>query len=169
MKKALITSVTAFAIVLNAGASMAGPLGGNGHRGFAPDVRASVSEARSHASGMAHTLQITKGSTDIAVGEQPMALSAAPVQGYAFDYTDTPGTFDVIAGQQPTTLSSAATPAIPLDDTESLLSWLGLVWFNLALVNYPYPANFYDNLPGEPEKKMIIKKTIANHHYNKTH
>ncbi|WP_170347515.1 hypothetical protein [Ruegeria atlantica] len=45
MKKTLITSVTAFAIVLCAGMSMAGPLGGNGQRGFAKDVRSTVSQA----------------------------------------------------------------------------------------------------------------------------
>ncbi len=55
MKKTLITSVTALAIVLNAGMSMAGPLNGNGFGRKAHDVRASVSQAFTNADHKAHT------------------------------------------------------------------------------------------------------------------
>ncbi|UWR96392.1 hypothetical protein [Phaeobacter inhibens] len=48
MKKTLITSVTALAIVLNAGMSMAGPLNGQSFGGKAHDVRASVTQAFDH-------------------------------------------------------------------------------------------------------------------------
>lgn len=48
MKKTLITSVTALAIVLNAGMSMAGPLNGQSFGGKAHDVRASVAQAFDH-------------------------------------------------------------------------------------------------------------------------
>lgn len=62
MKKTLITSVTAFAIVLNAGVSMAGPLRGDGQRGQAQDIRASVSQALNHADGTANNNRATKTS-----------------------------------------------------------------------------------------------------------
>ncbi|WP_216824960.1 hypothetical protein [Roseovarius sp. EL26] len=45
MQKVMITTATVFALVVSAGMSMAGPLGGNGQRGFAQDVRSSVSQA----------------------------------------------------------------------------------------------------------------------------
>ncbi|WP_120501264.1 autotransporter outer membrane beta-barrel domain-containing protein [Roseovarius sp. EL26] len=46
MKKAMITTATVFALVVSAGMSMAGPLRGDAQRGFAQDVRSSVSQAR---------------------------------------------------------------------------------------------------------------------------
>ncbi|UWR91230.1 hypothetical protein K4K96_10945 [Phaeobacter inhibens] len=48
MKKTLITSATALAIVLNAGMSMAGPLDDHSFGGKAHDVRSSVSQAFDH-------------------------------------------------------------------------------------------------------------------------
>ncbi|WP_298934630.1 hypothetical protein [uncultured Ruegeria sp.] len=132
MKKTLITSVTAFAILLSAGTSMAGPLRDHGQRGFARDIRSSVSQARNQADGMAYTQRATKRPADVAVGEQPTALSSAPVQGY------------------------------PEVDSDFLLNRLGLVWFNLAMVNYPYPANFYANLP----RSGIVAESFKNEFQN---
>ncbi|AXT27662.1 hypothetical protein D1823_14470 [Ruegeria sp. AD91A] len=60
MKKTLITSVTAFAVVLSAGMSMAGPLGDHGLRGQAHDARSAVSQALNNADRMANTHQTTK-------------------------------------------------------------------------------------------------------------
>lgn len=53
MKKTLITSVTAFAIILSAGTSTAGPLRDHSQRGFAQKVHSSVSQTVNHADGMA--------------------------------------------------------------------------------------------------------------------
>ena len=49
MKKVLITSAAAFAVILSAGVSMAGPLNGHGQRTHAHDVRSAVSQTRTHA------------------------------------------------------------------------------------------------------------------------
>lgn len=62
MKKTLITSVTAFAIILSAGASTAGPLRDHGQRGFAHKVHSSVSQTVNHTDGMANTFQTTNSS-----------------------------------------------------------------------------------------------------------
>ncbi|WP_299546876.1 hypothetical protein [uncultured Tateyamaria sp.] len=62
MKKALITSVTAFAIILSAGTSTAGPLGDLGQHGFAPKVHSSVSQSVNHADGMTNTHHTTHSS-----------------------------------------------------------------------------------------------------------
>ncbi|WP_271952787.1 hypothetical protein [Ruegeria faecimaris] len=62
MKKTLITSVTAFAIVLSAGTSTAGPLRDHSQRGFAHKVHSSVSQTVNHADGMANTYQTTNSS-----------------------------------------------------------------------------------------------------------
>jgi len=48
MKKTLISSVTAFAIVLSAGMALAGPVRDHGQRGHAHDVRSSASQTLSH-------------------------------------------------------------------------------------------------------------------------
>ncbi len=48
MRKTLITSVTAFAIILSAGMSMAGPLRDHSQRSNAHDVRSAVSQTRTH-------------------------------------------------------------------------------------------------------------------------
>ena len=60
MKKTLITSLTALAIVLNAGMSMAGPLGDHAFRGPTHDVRSSVSQALDTADLGANTHQIDR-------------------------------------------------------------------------------------------------------------
>jgi len=49
MKKVMITTATAFALVLSAGMSMAGPLRDHGQRSNAHDVRSAVSQTRTHA------------------------------------------------------------------------------------------------------------------------
>lgn len=49
MKKVLIASVTALAIAMSAGTTMAGPFHGHDQLGFAQDVRSAVSQARNHA------------------------------------------------------------------------------------------------------------------------
>ncbi len=48
MQKTMITAATVFALVMSAGASMAGPLNGNGFGGKAHDVRSAVSQAFDH-------------------------------------------------------------------------------------------------------------------------
>ena len=57
MKKTLITSVTALAIVLSAGMSMAGPVRDHGQRGNVHDARSTISQSISHADRMAKTHQ----------------------------------------------------------------------------------------------------------------
>jgi len=57
MKKTLITSVTAFAIVLTAGMAMAGPLCDQGQRGNTHDGRLSVSQAFNHIDSKANDFQ----------------------------------------------------------------------------------------------------------------
>ncbi len=59
MKKTLISSVTAFAIVLSAGMAMAGPVRDHGQRGHAHHVRSTVSQAFNHADKMTKTHQST--------------------------------------------------------------------------------------------------------------
>ncbi len=59
MKKTLITSVTAFAIVLTAGMAMAGPLRDHGQRGLTHDARSSISQTRNHTDRTANTHQST--------------------------------------------------------------------------------------------------------------
>ncbi|KIC42194.1 hypothetical protein RA27_02015 [Ruegeria sp. ANG-R] len=53
MKKTLITSATAFAIVLSAGMSMAGPLRDHGQRGTVHDARSTISQAINHSDRIA--------------------------------------------------------------------------------------------------------------------
>lgn len=62
MQKTLITSVTAFAITLSAGMSMAGPLRDHGQPGHAHGVSSTVSQVRTHAETKSKTHQTTKGS-----------------------------------------------------------------------------------------------------------
>jgi hypothetical protein len=63
MKRAMISSATLLALVVSAETSMAGPLLDQSHRGFAQDVRSSVSQARGHAGTKAKTHQ-TNNLTD---------------------------------------------------------------------------------------------------------
>ncbi|ATF18788.1 hypothetical protein [Phaeobacter gallaeciensis] len=69
MQKTMITATTVFALLMSAGASMAGPLSGHGFGGKAHGVRASVSQALNNADQMAHTQQITIRPEGVAVGE----------------------------------------------------------------------------------------------------
>ena len=48
MQKTMLTAATIFAVVTTAGASMAGPLNGNGFGGNSHDVRSNVSQAFDH-------------------------------------------------------------------------------------------------------------------------
>ncbi|WP_170410351.1 hypothetical protein [Ruegeria atlantica] len=57
MEKTLITSVTAFALILNAGTSMAGPRNGHGPRAQAHDVRSTVSQAF-HSDGKGNMIDV---------------------------------------------------------------------------------------------------------------
>ncbi|AHD11856.1 hypothetical protein [Phaeobacter gallaeciensis] len=55
MQKTMITAATVFALVISAGASMAGPLNGHGFSGKAHDVRVSASQALNNADRGANT------------------------------------------------------------------------------------------------------------------
>ncbi|OED49162.1 hypothetical protein AB838_07855 [Rhodobacteraceae bacterium (ex Bugula neritina AB1)] len=55
MQKTMITAATVLALVVSAGASMAGPLNGHSFGGKAHDLRASASQALNSADQMAHT------------------------------------------------------------------------------------------------------------------
>ncbi|WP_299546867.1 hypothetical protein [uncultured Tateyamaria sp.] len=79
MKKTLITSITAFAIVLSAGMSMAGPLGDHGFGGKAHDVRSSVSQAVKQADRTANTHQTTTVTGSSPSTQLPNVI-AIPVQ-----------------------------------------------------------------------------------------
>ncbi len=61
MQKTMFTAATVFALVVTAGASMAGPLNGNGFSGKAHDVRSNVSQAINTADHGAHTHQTGPG------------------------------------------------------------------------------------------------------------
>ncbi|XP_057313778.1 lysosomal Pro-X carboxypeptidase-like [Hydractinia symbiolongicarpus] len=43
-------------------------------------------------------------------------------------------------------------PLTKFDDVYKLNNWLSEVWVNLAMVDYPYPANFLEDLPAWPIK-----------------
>jgi len=62
MKKALITSITALAIILSAGTSTAGPLREHGQRGFAHKAHSSASQTFNNFYGTAKNLQTAKSS-----------------------------------------------------------------------------------------------------------
>ncbi|MFS4583778.1 hypothetical protein [Phaeobacter sp. C3_T13_0] len=61
MQKTMITAATVFALVMSAGASMAGPLNGHSFGGKAHDVRAAASQALNNADRGAHTHQTDPG------------------------------------------------------------------------------------------------------------
>lgn len=44
------------------------------------------------------------------------------------------------------------------DDVANLKYWLETMYSNLGLVNYPYPANFLHDLPGNPVKVGHLMK-----------
>lgn len=79
MKKSLITSATALVIVLNAGMSMADPLGDHGFGGKAHGVRPSVSQALKQADSMANTHQTTAVTGSSPSTQLPNVI-AIPVQ-----------------------------------------------------------------------------------------
>ncbi|UWS04318.1 hypothetical protein K4K94_00900 [Phaeobacter inhibens] len=70
MQKTLITAATVFALVVSAGASMAGPLNGHGFGGKTHDVRASASQAFNNADQMAHTSSRNAGMVGLAANSQ---------------------------------------------------------------------------------------------------
>ncbi|AXT27664.1 hypothetical protein D1823_14480 [Ruegeria sp. AD91A] len=61
MQKTMITTATVFALVMSAGASMAGPLNGHSFGGKAHDARSTVSQALDNADHGAHTHQTDPG------------------------------------------------------------------------------------------------------------
>lgn len=42
------------------------------------------------------------------------------------------------------------------NDVSTLKEWVSELYVNLAMINYPYPANFLTPLPGHPVKVSII-------------
>ncbi|KIC39867.1 hypothetical protein RA27_16295 [Ruegeria sp. ANG-R] len=70
MKKTLITSVTALAIVLSAGMSMAGPSRAHGNHGRAHDVRSSISQTLNQSGKIINTEQ-TNNLTDRSLDFSP--------------------------------------------------------------------------------------------------
>ncbi|WP_170347518.1 hypothetical protein [Ruegeria atlantica] len=61
MQKTMITATTVFALVVSAGASMAGPLGDHGFNGKAHDASSAVSQAHNSADLGDHTHQTDPG------------------------------------------------------------------------------------------------------------
>ncbi|WAQ98686.1 PCP-like protein [Mya arenaria] len=51
-------------------------------------------------------------------------------------------------------------PLTSTTDVTLFKAWLVEAWTDLAMVNYPYPANFLENLPGWPVKKVCDKLSI---------
>lgn len=49
------------------------------------------------------------------------------------------------------------------DDVVQLKAWVSELYVNLAMINYPYPANFLTPLPGYPIKVNTIYEEIINH------
>ncbi|WP_170334860.1 hypothetical protein [Ruegeria arenilitoris] len=91
MKKTLISSVTAFAIVLSAGMAMAHPSGGHGHHEHAQDLNSAASQTRDHTDVKSDNNQTKKMSTDAATSEQSISLSSTPPSGsyqWSHDYNN---------------------------------------------------------------------------------
>lgn len=42
------------------------------------------------------------------------------------------------------------------NDVSTLKDWVSELYVNLAMINYPYPANFLTPLPGNPVKVSVI-------------
>jgi len=56
--------------------------------------------------------------------------------------------------QELTSMFRLCKPLADLNDVFLLNNWLSEVWVNLAMVDYPYPANFLENLPAWPIKEV---------------
>ncbi|WP_170410353.1 hypothetical protein [Ruegeria atlantica] len=76
MKKTLITSVTAFALILSAGMSSAHPSIGHGHNGHAQHLSPATSPTDNFADTTADYHQANKVPANAATGEQPTTLSS---------------------------------------------------------------------------------------------
>lgn len=53
------------------------------------------------------------------------------------------------------------------DDVLKLKQWASEVYVNLAMINYPYAANFLSPLPGYPIKVNMIDEMINHNYRNK--
>ncbi|KAJ8028035.1 Lysosomal Pro-X carboxypeptidase [Holothuria leucospilota] len=64
--------------------------------------------------------------------------------------------------EQIMSLLSLCDPLPSKEDVQQVKDWLAETWFNLAMVDYPYPANFLEPLPGFPIKVVCSKFTSPN-------
>ncbi|WP_170347517.1 hypothetical protein [Ruegeria atlantica] len=80
MQKTMITAATVFALLMSAGASMAGPLNGHSFGGKTHDARSTVSQALDNADRGANTHQTTTVTGSNPISELPNVV-VVPVQG----------------------------------------------------------------------------------------
>ena len=52
-------------------------------------------------------------------------------------------------------------PLTSADDVTRLKDWFSETWINLAMVDYPYAANFLEPLPGWPIKVLSTVVTFC--------
>ncbi|WP_298934631.1 autotransporter outer membrane beta-barrel domain-containing protein [uncultured Ruegeria sp.] len=88
MKKAMVASATVFALVASAGICMAGPSRGLGQRGYAQDVRSSVSQARNHTvtqSNGSKAFTVSQALTDLPTTAGPLFWVEAEGERDSYD------------------------------------------------------------------------------------
>ena len=60
-----------------------------------------------------------------------------------------------------TTTLKLCNPLTLPDDVTKLKDWLSETWFNLAMMDYPYPVSFMEPLPAWPIKVMYTFTVIV--------